>query len=267
MIRSNILVITPVLFLLFTGLAEAQEFPDKQVPPRLVNDFAGILNQQEVNALESKLVAFNDSSSTQIAIVTVKDLQGFEAADYAQRLAEKWGIGQKGLDNGVLILVKPKTYDSRGQIAIENGYGLEGIIPDITCGEIIDYEIIPSFMNDDYYGGLDRATSTLMALARGEFPADKYRKGKKVKPGGIGTVIIVIVILIVLMSMGNKGGKNQRHISDKGLPLLLLLSMMNSGRGSHGGSWGGFSGGGGGGGGFGGFGGGSFGGGGASGSW
>lgn len=257
----------PILFLLFSGSADAQEFPERPVPPRLVNDFAGMLGAQEINALETKLVAFNDSSSTQIAIVTVKDLQGYDVADYAQRLAEKWGIGQKGLDNGIIIVVKPKTYDSQGKVAIENGYGLEGIIPDITCGEIVDYEIIPAFRNENYYGGLDKATNTLMALARGEFPADKYRKGKPQKQGGIGSILIIIIILVVLMAMGNKGGKNQRHIGNKGLPLWLLLSMMNSGRGSHTGSWGGFSGGGGGGGGFGGFGGGSFGGGGASGSW
>jgi uncharacterized protein len=267
MIRRNILIIETVLFLLFTGSAIAQEFPEKQVPPKLVNDFAGMLNSSEINALETKLVAFDDSSSTQIAIVTISDLQGYDVADYAQRLAEKWGIGQKGLDNGILILVKPKTPGSQGKVAIENGYGLEGIIPDITCGEIVDYEIIPAFKNNDFFGGLDKATNTLMALARGEFPANKYRKGGKGSSGSIAPLAIIIIILIIIISMRGKGGSNQKHIGDKGLPLWLLLSMMNSGRGSQGGSWGGFSGGGGGSGGFGGFGGGSFGGGGASGSW
>jgi len=266
MIRRNILLIVPVLFLLFWGSADAQEFPVKPVPPRLVNDFAGMLTSGEINALETKLVAFNDSTSTQIAIVTVNDLHGYDVADYAQRLAENWGIGQKGIDNGILILVKTKTSDSQGKIAIENGYGLEGVIPDMICGEIVDYEIIPAFRNGNFYGGLDKATNTLMALARGEFPANKYKKGKVTKTGGVGTIIFIIVILIILMASRNKGGNN-RHISNKGLPLWLLLSMMNSGRGSHSGSWGGFSGGGGGSGGFGGFGGGSFGGGGASGSW
>lgn len=252
----------------FSINCSAQDIPEKPVPPRLVNDFAGMLTMQEINALENKLIAFNDSTTTQIAIVTVEDLGGYNVADYAQRLAEKWGIGQKGFDNGMLILIKPKTATLKGEVSIEQGYGLESVIPDIICGQIIDYEIIPAFKRGQYYEGLDEATNTLMALARGEFPADKYTKKNDL--GAIVPFVIFIVILIIVMSMRSGGGKNQRHISNKGLPLWLLLSMMNSGRSSHRGSWGGFSGGGGfggGGGGFGGFGGGSFGGGGASGSW
>lgn len=272
MITKNILFTFLLILLVvpFSVNGSAQDIPGKPVPPRLVNDFAGILTRQEINALENKLVAFNDSTTTQIAIVTVEDLRGYEVADYAQRLAEKWGIGQKGSNNGMLILIKPKTAASGGEVAIEQGYGLEGVIPDLICGQIIDNEIIPAFKKEQYYKGLDNATNTLMALARGEFPADKYKGTKKNDLGALVPFIIFIVILIIVMSMRSGGGKNQRHISNKGLPLWLLLSMMNSGRGSQRGSWGGFSGSGGfggGGGGFGGFGGGSFGGGGASGSW
>ncbi|MDQ1332502.1 MAG: phosphatase protein [Bacteroidota bacterium] len=254
-----------ILIVLFSGILIARDFPEKPFPPRLVNDFTGLLNTQEINALENKLVAFNDSTSTQIAIVTVEDLMGYDKADYAQRLAQMWGIGQKGRDNGILILVKPKTGKSQGQVFIAQGYGLEGVIPDITCGEIVDYEILPAFRANDYYGGLDKATNTLMALASGEFSADQYGGKNKEDFGAFSPFIFFIIFLIIIMFFRSKGGKNQRHISDKGLPLWLLLSMMNSGRGSHKGSWGGFSGGGGGG--FGGFGGGSFGGGGAGGSW
>ena len=254
-----------ILGLSLSSVMVSQDFPEKPYPPRLVNDFSGMLNGSETNALERKLVAFNDSTSTQIAIVTVNDLKGYEVADYAQRLAEQWGIGQKGLDNGILILVKPKTEDSMGQVSIAQGYGLEGAIPDLTCARIIDQEILPSFRQGDYFGGLDKATNVLMQLASGEFSADEYGK-KGSNPGEIAPFIIILIIIII-MFMRSTGGRNQKHISDKGLPLWLLLSMMNSGRNSHSGSWGGFSGGGRGGGGFGGFGGGSFGGGGASGSW
>jgi len=249
----------------------AQDFPEKPVPPRLVNDFAGLLNSSQIRSLENKLVAFDDSTSTQIAIVIVDDLKGYSVSDYAQRLGEKWGIGQKGLNNGVLILVKAKTSESpKGEVFIASGYGVEGVIPDIVCGQIVDYEILPAFRADNYYDGLDKATNTLMSLAKGEFPADKYIKSKGGDFGSIAPFIIFIIFLIIILFMRGKGGKNQRHISRKGLPLWLLLSMMNSGSKRHSGSWGGFSGGGGfggGGGGFGGFGGGSFGGGGAGGSW
>lgn len=251
--------------------AASQILPEKPYPPRLVNDFAGMLDLNRISALERKLVAFDDSTSTQIAIVTLEDLGGYDINDYGQRLAEKWGIGQQGSDNGVLVLVKAKTGSGRGEVAILPGYGLEGAIPDILCAQIIDYEILPEFRKGNYYEGLNKAADALMALARGDFPSDKYEN--KNDAGAIIPLIIFIIVLVIILSMRSGGGKNQRHISDKGLPLWLLMSMMNSGRNSHSGSWGGFSGrggfggGSGGGGGFGGFGGGSFGGGGASGSW
>jgi len=255
-----------IMMALLAFKAEAQDIPEKPYPPRLVNDFAGILKSDEIHALENKLVAFNDSTSTQIAVVIVDDLGGYDKSDFAFRLAEKWGIGQKGLDNGIIVLVKPKTNTSSGQVFIAPGYGLEGVIPDIICGEIIDNEMIPAFRVDDYYRGIDKATTTLMNLASGEFTADEYKKKQPGDMNGLVVFIILLIVLIIVFSSRSKGGRNQRHISDKGLPLWLLLSMMNSGHSSHSGSWGGFSGGRGGGG-FGGFGGGSFGGGGAGGSW
>jgi uncharacterized protein len=257
-----------LLFCSQAAIAFAQDIPERPVPPRLVNDFAGILDKEQSNSLEQKLVSFNDSTSTQIAVVIVPSLMGYDKADYAQRLGEKWGIGQKQLNNGILILVKPKTPDSDGQVFIAQGYGLEGIIPDITCDQIVRQDILPSFREGDYYGGLDKATNTLMALARGEFSAEDYGKKagrKSTQKIPFGLVLFIIFIIIMLISRGS-GGSNSKNISTGGLPFWMLLGMMNSGRGSHGGSWGGFSGGGGGGG-FGGFGGGSFGGGGAGGSW
>jgi uncharacterized protein len=250
------------------GSAYSQNLPEKPVPPRLVNDLAGMLSPEEINSLEQRLVAFNDSTSTQIAIVIVPTLLGYDKADYAQRLGEKWGIGKKDLNNGVLILVKPKKPGSDGQVFITQGYGLEGAIPDITCAQIVDQEILPAFRKGDYYGGLINATNTLMALARGEFSAAEYGQHAKKNAGQkvpSGLILFVIFIIIMIISR-RSGGSNRKNISTGGLPFWMLLGMMNSGRGSHGGSWGGFSGGGGGGG-FGGFGGGGFGGGGAGGSW
>lgn len=256
----------------FFSTLNAQDIPEKPVPPRLVNDFAGLLSSQEANALERKLVAFNDSTSTQIAVVVVKELNGYDLVDFADRLAEKWGIGQKGRDNGILILVKPKTTDSGGEVTIRTGYGMEGVVPDLTASEIIDREIVPAFRNNDFYGGLNKATSTLMALTRGEYTADQYnrRSGSSKKGGSFLVPIIIIIVVLTLTRGGRGGGRGGRLTTGSNLPFWLLMSMLGSGGGSHRGSWGGFSGGGGfggGGGGFGGFGGGSFGGGGARGSW
>ncbi|HLN54694.1 MAG TPA: TPM domain-containing protein [Bacteroidales bacterium] len=265
-IRTGLIALLLIMPVLLNTIA-AQDIPDKPVPPRLVNDFAGMLSVQEANRLEQKLVAFNDSTSTQIAVVIVTSLNGYDLVDYADRLAEKWGIGQKGRDNGILVLVKPKTAESGGEVTIRTGYGMEGVVPDLTASEIIDREMVPSFREGDLYGGLDKATTTLMALTRGEFTADQYTRSSRGKSGGGGFFpIIIIIIIIALLSRRGGGGRGRRLTSGSNLPFWLLMSMLGSGGRSHGGSWGGFSGGGGGGG-FGGFGGGGFGGGGARGSW
>jgi uncharacterized protein len=269
--RSLYLVTLSIMFCLISAnRVFSQNIPERPVPPRLVNDFAGMLKPEEVQALEQKLDLFNDSTSTQIAIVTVPSLGGYDKSDYAQQLGEKWGIGQKGKNNGALILVKPKTADSRGEVWIATGYGVEGAIPDLLSADIVDREILPSFRAGDYYHGLDNAVNTMMSLTRKEFTASEYRnRSQKSTTKGIPFGLIIFIVFIIIMMVGrNSGGSNNKHISTGGLPFWMLMGMMNSGRGS-GGSWGGFSGGGGsgGGGGFGGFGGGSFGGGGAGGSW
>jgi uncharacterized protein len=268
--RKTLYLFAFVLFFCFCpGLnTYSQDIPDKPNPPHLVNDFAGILNAEEISMLESKLVTFNDSTSTQIAVVIVPSLSGYDKSDYAQRLGEKWGIGKKGLNNGVLILVKPKTPDSNGEVFITTGYGLEGAIPDLTCSEIVNNEMLPAFRNSDYITGLNNAVDVIMRLASGEFSAEQYGEGTGKNKGTevpLGLIIFVIFIVILLTS-GRSGRNNRRNISTGGLPFWMLMGMMGSGRNSHSGSWGGFSGGSGGGG-FGGFGGGSFGGGGSGGSW
>lgn len=261
-----------VLLLLFSafGLKAQDEFPQRPEPPRLVNDLAGMLSGGEQQQLEAKLVQFGEQTSTQIAIVTVPTLSGYDRADYAYRLAEKWGVGQKGKNNGILILVKPKTAKEKGEIFVAVGYGLEAVVPDaIAHRTIVNTEILPAFKVGDYFGGLDRATTVLMSLTSGEFTADQYQKkaGNGVSPfAGIGFIIFMVVMFIIFGRRRNHHSVGTRTGSL--LDAIILANMLGGSR--HSGSWGNFSGGGGGfsgGGGFGGFGGGSFGGGGAGGSW
>lgn len=255
------------VFLSVTLSLEAQTLLTRPDPPRLVNDYAGVLSASEVQSLESKLVAFNDTTSNQIAVVIVNDLQGYDRSDFAYRVAKDWGVGQGEFNNGVLILVKTKTEKSSGQIFIATGYGLEGAIPDIATADIIDREILPRFRENNYYGGLDAGTDVLMALAAGEYSYQKYAEDAS-SPAVPGIIIfIIIMIFFLIVSSGSSNNKHLKKGGSSNLPLWLLLSMMGGGR-SHGGTFGGFSGGGSsGGGGFGGFGGGGFGGGGAGGSW
>ena len=108
-----------IFFICITSFLQAQDLPEPMRPKRIVNDFTQLFSPQQQQALEQKLRNFNDTSSTQIAIVTVPTLQGYAPSDYAQRLAEKWGVGQKGKDNGVLLLIKPKSRTEIPQVAME----------------------------------------------------------------------------------------------------------------------------------------------------
>jgi uncharacterized protein len=111
--------------LLLPNISWSQDIPAPMNPPRLVNDFAGILRGEERDALESMLRGYHDTTSTQIYVVTVNDLAGYDISDYAFRLGEKWGVGQKGKNNGVVILIKPKVGNQKGQAFIATGYGME----------------------------------------------------------------------------------------------------------------------------------------------
>ncbi|SHK06135.1 TPM domain-containing protein [Hymenobacter psychrotolerans] len=252
--------------------AWAQQIPPRPSPPRIVNDLAGMMQPNEVAALEQKLVAYNDSTSSQIAVVTVPSLGDYDIADFAQQLYESWGIGQKGSNNGVLILIAEQERKAR----IQTGYGLEGAIPDALAKRIISNTIVPAFKQERYYEGIDRATDQLIALAKGEYKADQTTKTRQRSNDSSGSgwqfwLIIGALILFMLLrnrggGSGGAGGRRNRGFGGGMVP-PIIFGDFSGGRGTFGGGFGGGGFGGGGGGGFGGFGGGSSGGGGASGDW
>ncbi len=248
---------------LFSFPGFSQECPEKPSPPRLVNDYTGALSESEKQALENKLVAYNDSTSTQIAIVMLHTLDGYPIDDYAFSLAEKWGIGQKGINNGVLLLV---AVNDR-KVFIATGYGMEGVMPDGLIKRIIEQDIKPSFKIGDYYGGLDRGTDSMFRLAAGEYKSSEKKDSGKPPP----VIFILAIIFFVVMAFAMKIRSVQKYSIVNNIGFWAAWSLLNQAGRIHRGTWGGFSGGsgwgGGGGGGFGGFGGGSFGGGGAGGSW
>ena len=245
-----------ILFSLISLTVLAQKgLPKRPDPPRLVNDFTGMLTPDQQQAMESKLVAFDDSTSIQIAVVLIESLEGRDIAEYAVELGRAWGIGNKENNNGVLLLVSK----SDRKIHIATGYGIEGSLPDITASHIIDEQIKPNFRENDYYRGLDEGTDAIIAATKGEYKApENYRKkkGQKEIPGLLVLIIIFIIIFFIKRGGGGGGyyGGSGFRRSHGGIWFLPS---------SGGSSWGGGSSGGG----FGGFGGGSFGGGGASGNW
>ena len=256
-------IISVFMLLLLTVPITAQDLPEKPNPPRLVVDYIGLLSQAEKMALENKLVNFNDTTSNQILVVITDNLLGYSPEEFATGIGDKWKPGQKGLENGIVVLLKPKIGNNRGQIFISVGYGLEGAIPDITAGQIVDWEMIPKFKENDYYGGLDAGTTVLMELAAGEYNSDEYAKSNSAGWWAFLPFIIFIAIFILI----SRASRRSRTIGSNNMSpwtAFWLGSMM----GSSGSSWGGSSGSSwGGGSSFGGFGGGSFGGGGAGGSW
>jgi len=220
----------------------------------LVNDFAGVFTATQTRTLETRLEDFSDSTSNQICVVTVSDLQGYEASDFAQRLGQHWGVGSSK-DNGVLILLKPRTEAERYiDVFIATGYGIEGALPDALCKRIINNYMGPCLRQDppDYYGAVEAAVSQIEPIMLGEYneatgddESDEFFEA---------LIVFIFIVLILLFLFGPKGRRRHGGWSSG--------SSWGASSGSWGGSSGGFSSGGSS---FGGFGGGSFGGGGAGG--
>ena len=244
-------------------LAAAMSYaiPSRPNPQRLVNDLADVFTSEQVSRLENTLVEFDDSTSNQIVVVTVKDLEGYDASEYATRIGLDWGVGSAQFNNGIVLLVKPKTFDSAGQVFIAVGYGLEGAIPDAYAKRIIENELIPNFRLNDYYAGVEAACDVLMKLASGEISEPRGDDEDPIFEIIMAVLIAGLLFFCFVIAVGHNDSNN--HGSGGGRRTVYVGPIITSGRSYGGGS----SFGGGFGGGFGGFGGGSFGGGGAGGSW
>ncbi len=261
-----------LLFLLvFTCLVSAaQNIPAAPNPPRLVNDFAHVMTADQVQELEEKLVAYDDSTSIQIAIVTVPTTGDYAIEDYALKILRDWKVGNKKTNNGMVVLAAIQDH----KVFIATGYGMEGSVPDITAKQIVEDEIIPNFKQQNYYHGFDLAADAIIKASRGEYVAPSgydQRKGHGSGGGNILGIVIFFIVIFFLISRGGGGRGGQGGMFNRSGVLPFLIGNMLGGMGRGGGDWGGGGGGGGfgggGGGGFGGFGGGSGGGGGAGGSW
>ena len=250
------------LFLIVSVQVQALEFPPRATT--LVTDFTGTLDANELSSLENKLVQFNDSTSTQIAVVIMRSVGEQDIADYSVQLFNEWKIGHASKNNGVLILV---AKDDR-KVQITTGYGIEGVLPDVLCNRIVDQDIVPNFKLGNFYRGLDEATNSIMSIVKGEYSADDYLKSNNKKHLLFPFLMFIFIALLVIFSQFKRVSKYARTNS---LSFWAAWALLNAATGRSRGSWGNFTGGGGwgggGGGGFGGFGGGGSGGGGAGGNW
>lgn len=255
------IILLVLLAFMPAALSQSEWTPKKS--NRLVNDYSGMLSQEQQNTLEQRLVAFNDSTSNQIVIVITPTLQGDASWAVATRIGQTWGVGQKDFNNGLVILLKSKTEEEpSGDVAIATGYGVEGALPDAFCKRIIDDYMVEPLGKGDYYTALTEALDIIEPVLRGEYSYADYKKSERTS-ALIGLLVVlgfvgvpaVIAYFYNKKHPNNKGnhGGNHNHTSGS---YPWFMGSGSSGRSS---GWGG--------GGFGGFGGGSFGGGGASGKF
>ena len=253
-------IILAVLILLMGISAFAQVEPMPK-PARLVNDLAGIIPDFAEKKMEAQLRELALSSKTRIVVLTVNTLNGIDKSSYAFEIGESWGVGDAKFNNGIVLLVKPKEADGRGEVFIAVGYGLEGIIPDATAKRIVEADMIPYFKKKDYTTGIATALNRLQALSLQEYTAQAYMKQTQRKGKSSSKAFLVIILVAFIFMVIN--AKRQSKVMGGRFPWWTLL-FLSGGGSNRGGGFGGFSSGGGS---FGGFGGGSFGGGGAGGSW
>jgi uncharacterized protein len=255
-----------VLILAWSNPLSAERVQDLPQPTNYVSDFAGVLSPSTVVDLNSLCRQVDLQAHAQIAVVTVKSLDGEPIENFATALEDKWKVGKKGTDRGLLLILSTEDRKYR----IEVGYGLEGILPDGRVGDI-GRQIVPYLQRNDY----DSAVTVAVQQIAGVIAADAgitlttssrpaYAPGPQPRPLSLGELLVLgVVLLLVIFVLARFGGSGL-------LGFLIGMFLGGGGGGRGGGGWGGgggFGGGGGGDGGFGGFGGGSSGGGGASGSW
>ncbi len=244
------------------GFTFAQfQIPEKPKKQTSLYDYIDLLPNSQEKALEQKLIRYSDSTSTQIVIAIISSTEGENINYLGAQWGQKWGIGQAGKDNGVLVLL---AKDDR-RIAINTGYGVEGNLTDAMSRRIIENVIVPRFKQDNYYGGLNDGVDSIFKVLTGEFKEERTFDDEEGFPLGSILPFIVFIIILIILSRRNRKGGGRGGKRSSGLDIWDIIILSNMGRGGFGGSSkGGFGSGGGFGGGFGG---GGFGGGGASGGW
>lgn len=204
------------LLTLFVIALSSTIFADIPAPTnKLVNDFASVMTTEQALELECALRLYNDSTSTQLCVVTVESLDDLSPAEYAQQLGEKWGVGQSGKDNGVIILVKKKTKESGGDVFIATGYGVEGLLPDAICKRIVERTMIPKLKEGDYHGAIVDAISEIQKYLSGEFKANEINS-ENLSWWKIVLIIIILIMFIVLFTDGNTHSGGSSSFSSGG---------------------------------------------------
>ena len=249
--RSTRLIAVALLALLVQSVRAAEVIPPK--PTGYFNDYAGVVSKEAAHRFNERLAQFERDTSNQFVVAVFPKMQSdSDVADYTQRVAQAWGVGQKDRRNGVVLFV----FTEDRQMFIQVGYGLEGALPDITAFDITEYHIKPYFRVGDYEGGLATGIDLICKAILGEYKGSgktvAEQRGNARAPSLLFFVIFVIVLIVISRVMRRLGGYG--YSSRRGGP--IFFPMGGSGGSSGGGGFSGFGGGGG-----------SFGGGGAGSRW
>ena len=249
------LLVAAFFALLATKSQAAEVIPPK--PDRYFNDYAGVVSKTAALRFNEELAQFERETSDQVVVAIFPKMQSdSDIADYTQRVAQAWGVGQKERRNGVVLFV----FVQDRKMFIQVGYGLEGALPDITAFDITEYRMKPLFRNGDYEGGLATGIDSIFKAIRGEYKgsgntvAERNRRGGGGAPSFLFFIIFLIALIVISRIMRRLGGYG--YSSRRGGPIFFPGGGGGGGWSSGGGDGGGFSGGGG-----------SFGGGGAGSSW
>ena len=238
--RNRYILLVALLFAV-SGMLSAQ-IPPAPKPPRLVNDFAQLLSTAEVDNLERRLEAFNDTTSNVICIVTVNDLGDYSASQFAYEIGETWGVQHKDYKNGIVILIKPRN-ETAGEVYIAVGYALEGALPDAIAKRIVNQTMIPDLKKGDYYAALDHALDKILPIVSGEISIETLEEPKGVVVFCIFLGLAIFIFVILMIARKNKNGPHSGSSNTSGRP--FWIGPMSTGSGSSrssGGSFGGFGG-------------------------
>ena len=190
-----------------------------------VNDLAGVLTQDQIATLDSKLQSFETTDSTQIAVLIIPSLEGESLETYSIRVAEAWKIGQKERDNGAILLVSIRDH----KVRIEVGYGLEEKLTDLQSGQIIRNEIVPHFRQGDYYGGIDAGTTAMIQTVRGMYQGAPEEE-QHTSPRSSGRLFnLLIVMLFPLFWILSATGKWGGGFLGAGAGMLLPYTLISHG--------------------------------------
>ena len=233
------------VILLVSISAASAVVPQRPEPARFVNDLAGVFQAGQADSLENRLAAYSDSTSTQIVVLTVADLEGADASSYATEVGETWGVGSSDFDNGAVILVKPKNDNGSGEVFIATGYGLEGAIPDAYAKRIINEIMIPKFIENDYFAAVEGACDKIIRLSDGEEFASSAGSENEGSSMLLAVAFIVLILYLVFRRKGNGGtGNGGSAGGTSGRSTSRKTTVIPTGGGFSGGRGGGFGGGG-----------------------